>query len=203
MLGYGEQELLQKTVRDITHVDDLESTQEIQLELSPGRLARPRKTLFAQRRFGSLGPIAGTSVRERSGQPQCFVAVVHDITELKLAQDALGRANRAFAAWWTGLDWYGAGVRLAIVRSGTPDRRRGVMSVRFLEQLLLAVTEHAAQRVVRAQEAASGEMTAIPTAVCARSEPNSLAVRNGGSACRTRIRFPLASGSPLMPSNGV
>src|SRR5712664_1095355 len=50
MLGYGEQELLQKTVRDITHVDDLESTQEIQLELLAGPGSRVHRS--EERRVG-------------------------------------------------------------------------------------------------------------------------------------------------------
>src|SRR2546430_14389764 len=47
MLGYAEQELLQKNVRDVTHSDDLESTQEIRLELlaGPGARAPPRPDL--------------------------------------------------------------------------------------------------------------------------------------------------------------
>src|SRR5258708_17241850 len=40
MLGYGEQDLLQKNMRDVTHADDLESTQEIRLELLAGPGAR-------------------------------------------------------------------------------------------------------------------------------------------------------------------
>src|SRR5258708_32367755 len=37
MLGYGEDDLLQKTGRDITHPDDLESNQEFRQELLSGR----------------------------------------------------------------------------------------------------------------------------------------------------------------------
>src|SRR5437879_13296024 len=37
MLGYDEPELLQKTVRDITHPDDLESNQEFRQELLTAR----------------------------------------------------------------------------------------------------------------------------------------------------------------------
>src|SRR5882724_2719140 len=108
MLGYGEQELLQKTVRDITHVDDLESTQEIQLELLAGPGSRVHERRYLRKDGSALWvQIAGTSVRERSGQPQCFVAVVHDITALKLAQDALRASESRFRRMVElSSDWY-------------------------------------------------------------------------------------------------
>ncbi len=108
MLGYGEHELLQKTVRDITHVDDLESTQEIQLELLAGPGERVHERRYLRKDGSALWvQIAGTSVRERSGLPQCFVAVVHDITELKLAQDALRASESRFRRMVElSSDWY-------------------------------------------------------------------------------------------------
>jgi len=108
MLGYGEQELLQKTVQDITHVDDLESTQEIQLELLAGPGSRVHERRYLRKDGSALWvQIAGTSVRERSGPPQCFVAVVHDITELKLAQDALRASESRFRrVVELSSDWY-------------------------------------------------------------------------------------------------
>src|SRR5712664_2648481 len=108
MLGYGEQELLQKTVRDITHVDDLESTQEIQLELLAGPGARVHERRYLRKDGSALWvQIAGTSVRDGSGSPQCFVAVVHDITELKLAQDALRASESRFRRMVElSSDWY-------------------------------------------------------------------------------------------------
>jgi len=108
MLGYGEQELLQKTVRDITHVDDLESTQEIQLELLAGPGSRVHERRYLRKDGSALWvQIAGTSVRERSGLPQCFVAVVHDTTELKLAQDALRASESRFRRMVElSSDWY-------------------------------------------------------------------------------------------------
>jgi PAS domain S-box-containing protein len=108
MLGYGEQELLQKTVRDITHADDLESTQELRLELlaEPGARVHERRYL---RKDGSAlwVQIAGTSVRDSSGSPQCFVALVHDITDLKRAEDALKASESRFRRMMElSSDWY-------------------------------------------------------------------------------------------------
>ncbi|HYU68559.1 MAG TPA: PAS domain S-box protein [Burkholderiales bacterium] len=108
MLGYAEQELLQKTVRDITHADDLESTQELQLELLAGPGARVHERRYLRKDGSALWvQIAGTSVRDGSGSPQCFVTLVHDITELKLAQDALKTSESRFRRMVElSSDWY-------------------------------------------------------------------------------------------------
>jgi len=108
MLGYGEQTLLQKTVRDITHADDLESTQELRLELLAGPGARVHERRYLRKDGSALWvQVAGTSVRDGSGSPQCFVALVHDITELKLAQDALKASESRFRRMVElSSDWY-------------------------------------------------------------------------------------------------
>ncbi len=65
----------------------------------------------------------------------------------------------------------------------------------FLEQLLLAVTEHAAQRVVRTQEAAFGRYDGdSDRGLREERAEQGLAVWNGGLCLPTRIRFHLASG---------
>ena len=108
MLGYGEQELLQKNVRDVTHADDLESTQEIQLELLAGPGARVHERRYLRRDGSALWvQVVGALVRDGTGSPQCFVALVHDITELKLAQDALKASESRFRRMVElSSDWY-------------------------------------------------------------------------------------------------
>jgi PAS domain S-box-containing protein len=109
MLGYDEQELLQKAVRDITHEDDLDSNLEFREELLSGR---SQSRVYEKRYLRKDGSaiwvqVAGTVVRDNSRTPQCFVVLVHDITQLKLAQDAL-RASEARFRRMVELssDWY-------------------------------------------------------------------------------------------------
>jgi PAS domain S-box-containing protein len=109
MLGYVERELLQKTVRDITHPDDLESNQEFRQELLSGR---SHAQVYEKRYLRKDGmpvwvQIVGTLVRDRSGAPQCFVVLVHDITELKGAQNALKASESRFRRMVElSSDWY-------------------------------------------------------------------------------------------------
>ena len=108
MLGYDEQELLQKNVRDVTHADDLESTQEIRLEFLAGPGAHVHERRYLRKDGSALWvQVAGALVRDGSGSPQCFVALVYDITELKLAQDALKASESRFRRMVElSSDWY-------------------------------------------------------------------------------------------------
>src|SRR2546428_3310561 len=90
MLGYGEQELLQKNVRDVTHADDLESTQEIRLEFLAGPGARVPERRYLRKDGSALWvQVGGALGRDGPGSPECFVALVHGITPATLAPDAL------------------------------------------------------------------------------------------------------------------
>ncbi len=109
MLGYSEQELLQKDVRDITHADDLESNEEFRQELLAGTA---RSRTFEKRYLRKDGSpiwvqIVGTVARDKSGAPQCFMVLIHEITELKFAQDALKASEARFRRMVElSTDWY-------------------------------------------------------------------------------------------------
>ncbi len=109
MLDYREEELLQRTVRDITHADDLESNLEFREELLSGKA---QSRVYEKRYLRKDGSqiwvqVVGNVVRDGSGAPQCFVAMVYDITELKFAQDALRTSERRFRRMVElSSDWY-------------------------------------------------------------------------------------------------
>ena len=97
MLGYSEQELLQRTVGDITHADDLESNLEFREQLLSGQA---QSRVYEKRYLRKDGSpiwvqIVATALRDGAGAPQCLVALVFDITRLRSR-----RASAGSAAWW-------------------------------------------------------------------------------------------------------
>ncbi|MCX6996292.1 MAG: PAS domain S-box protein [Kiritimatiellaeota bacterium] len=91
MLGYSEAELRAKTVKDITHPDDLAtSLEEIRAIWSSGADRKERLQLQKRyiRRDGSIlcGRVTASAIRDAEGQPLFNVAMVEDITALIQAE---------------------------------------------------------------------------------------------------------------------
>ena len=109
MLGYDEQELLQKSVQDITHAEDLRPGQDFRQELLAA-LSGPR--VYERRYLRKDGStvwvrVSGTLVKDGADSPQCFVALVHDTTELKFAEEALKASEACFRRMVElSSDWY-------------------------------------------------------------------------------------------------
>jgi PAS domain S-box-containing protein len=106
LLGYSEEELLQKTHLDIVHLDDLEATAVARAQVISGK-AKPRLT---ERRYvhkdGSAiwAQASGIVVRDAAGAPPCTVLFVVDVTGLKTALRASKRRFRRLIEM--GSDWY-------------------------------------------------------------------------------------------------
>src|SRR5438874_4020878 len=106
LLGYSEEELLQKTHLDIVHLDDLEATAVARAQAISGK-SKPRLT---ERRYvhkdGS--PIwahaSGAVVRDGAGAPLCTVLLVVDVSALKKGLRASKRRFRRLIEM--GSDWY-------------------------------------------------------------------------------------------------
>ena len=87
LLGYSEQELLQKTHLDVIHIEDLEAAAVSRAQVISGK-AKPR---VSERRYvhkdGSTVwvQMSGAVVRDEGGAPQCTVLVANDISGLKRA----------------------------------------------------------------------------------------------------------------------
>jgi PAS domain S-box-containing protein len=106
LLGYTEQELLQKTHLDVIHIEDLEAAAVARAQIISGK-AKPR---LAERRYvhkyGSTVwvQMSGAVARDESGAPLCTVLVANDISGLKRS---LRRSKRRFRRMIEmSSDWY-------------------------------------------------------------------------------------------------
>src|SRR6266850_4694056 len=96
MLGYTEEELLQRTHLDVIHLDDLEAAAVSRAQVISGK-AKPR---LAERRYlhkdGSTvwTQVAGAVARDKDGAPLCTALFVSDITGLKRSLRASKRRFR-------------------------------------------------------------------------------------------------------------
>ena len=106
MLGYSEEELLQKTHLDVVHVDDMEATAIARAQVISGK-ARARVT---ERRYvhkdGSTvwAHASGSVVRDAEDNAICTVLVLDDITAIKRSQRNAKRRFRRLIEM--GSDWY-------------------------------------------------------------------------------------------------
>jgi PAS domain S-box-containing protein len=106
MLGYTEQELLQKTHLDVIHIEDLEAAAVSRAQVISGK-AKPR---VSQRRYlhkdGSSvwAQVSGAVIRDESGAPQCTVLIVDDVSALKTAARKSKRRFRRMIEMSS--DWY-------------------------------------------------------------------------------------------------
>ena len=94
-------ELLQKTLRDITHPDDLAAVLALFVALVRGRVARLRagETLPAQGRLDRSGLSVSASLqRDAAGQPAYAISDLQDISERKRLEGELRQAKEAAEA---------------------------------------------------------------------------------------------------------
>ncbi len=101
IVGRGEAELLTLAYNDITHPDDLPSTQQFTRELLGGNIAtavfekryihRDGQTLWVQ--------ISTTLLRDEDGRPLYFITQFQDVTKRRLAEDALKESEARFEAF--------------------------------------------------------------------------------------------------------
>jgi PAS domain S-box-containing protein len=106
LLGYTEQELLQKTHLDVIHVEDLEAAAVSRAQVISGK-SKPR---LSERRYvhkdGSTiwVQMSGAVIRDESGAPQCTVLVANDVSALKRAVRKSKRRFRRMVEMSS--DWY-------------------------------------------------------------------------------------------------
>jgi PAS domain S-box-containing protein len=109
MLGYDERELLEKNIQDLALPDEPQSGQDSQLGLLAGLSgARAQERRYARRDGSTLwARIEGAVTWDRGGAPLGFVALIHDITQLKLAEESLKAGESRFRRMVElSSDWY-------------------------------------------------------------------------------------------------
>jgi PAS domain S-box-containing protein len=98
IVGYSQQQMLERTFQEITHPDDLEADVEQMRCLLRGEI----ETYSMEKRYirGDGGlvwvDLTVAVVRDQNGDPGWFVSVVQDISERKEAEDALRRSEERF-----------------------------------------------------------------------------------------------------------
>lgn len=90
-LGYPEEELLSKTLRDIAHPDDVENDREYARRLVRDDISdyRVEKRYVHKDGFTVWGLLTVSIVRDSLGYPLYFVSQMEDITERKLLEERL------------------------------------------------------------------------------------------------------------------
>ncbi|MBS4097843.1 MAG: PAS domain S-box protein [Sulfuricella sp.] len=145
ILGYREDELLQKTFREITHPDDHQASLALVTELLTGSRDnyRMEKRYFHRDGHTVWTQVSASTVRDQSGQVLYFIAQIQDISESKQTRQALADSERfmktlidilpGMVSYWTDelrcgfaniayLEWFGK----------TPAQMRGIR----IEELL-------------------------------------------------------------------
>ncbi len=98
LLGYSPEELQNKKWQDVTHPDDIELTRQA---LDPIYSGEKDSARFIKRYIHKNGSViwgdVGTSLRrDEEGKPLYFMTSVNDITDRKLAEEALRQSEQLF-----------------------------------------------------------------------------------------------------------
>ena len=97
-LGYSEGEVVEKTLKDITHPEHWEATDQAISDLLAGRTSSFRIEKRFIHKSGQIkwGEANVSLVRDDRGKPEYFIAQALDITERKRAEEALAKSEAKF-----------------------------------------------------------------------------------------------------------
>jgi PAS domain S-box-containing protein len=91
MLGYTEDELIGKSIKELTHPDDLEENQSVRKDLLDGKINHIQMEKRHIHKSGRIinSILDSTLVRDKEGYPQYTFGCLTDVTELKKIENAL------------------------------------------------------------------------------------------------------------------
>ena len=107
MLGYSENELIGKYLRDITHPEIIDKNIELQLKLKKGLIPsfQLEKAFIHKKGHIVYGLLTATLIRNTNNEPSYFLGNVQDITSIKRTQELLKTSEEKFRkAFYTSPD---------------------------------------------------------------------------------------------------
>ena len=98
MTGYSERELLARTFQEITHPDDIQSSDDLLRQFRAGEGATGTFEKRYLRKDGSTlwVQLVPALLRDRSSTPTCYISIIHEITGLGEAREALQDSEERF-----------------------------------------------------------------------------------------------------------
>ncbi|MCK4784403.1 MAG: PAS domain S-box protein, partial [Desulfobacteraceae bacterium] len=100
IVGYSQDEMLERTFQDITHPDDLDTDLDHVRQVLTGKVDTYSIEKRCFRKNGEIvwANLTVSLLREDTGEPRWFVAIVEDITERKRAEESLRRREAILQA---------------------------------------------------------------------------------------------------------
>jgi PAS domain S-box-containing protein len=97
-LGFNMKELLGKTIADMTHPEDISIGMDDMMAIAKGELETSHVQKRYLRKDGEIvwGDVLISLIRNNSGEPQYFLAIIQDITESKKIVEALRESEERF-----------------------------------------------------------------------------------------------------------
>lgn len=99
LVGYSEEELLRKNLRDLTHPEDLKATRDVLVRIANGQTPIQYQKRYI-RKNGSIvwTNVSISAIRDAHGKPESGIGMVIDITARKQAEDALRESEEQMRA---------------------------------------------------------------------------------------------------------